>query len=113
MPAPAFGEQTFRNDNAAADYQGILIHGSVTTTKGHVWAIDKDGNEVMVDRTLPFRQGSDGKLRIIVHRSALPYQPSYWMHRCNGRRQRVPAAPLHQHLIHLRCAFASSYSCSW
>lgn len=62
MPALAFGEQTFRNDNADADNQGIQIHGSVTITMGHVWAIDKDGNAVMVDRTWLFRKAGQTHL---------------------------------------------------
>jgi hypothetical protein len=65
-----------RYDNAGADNQGIQIYGSVAITMGNVWVTDKDGNEVMVDKTWVFRKGKDGKLRIIVHKSALPFQPS-------------------------------------
>ena len=42
---------------------------------GNVWVTDKNGNEVMVDKTWVFKKGNDGKLRIIVHKSALPYVP--------------------------------------
>ena len=35
----------------------------------------KTGKEVMVDKTWVFRKGKDGKLRIIVHKSALPFNP--------------------------------------
>jgi hypothetical protein len=64
-----------RYDNAGKDNQGIQIYGSVAITMGNVWLTDKDGNEVMVDKTWVFRKGKDGKLRIIVHKSALPYAP--------------------------------------
>lgn len=65
-----------RYDNAGADNQGIQIYGSVAITMGNVWVTDKEGNEVMVDKTWVFKKGKDGKLRIIVHKSALPFSPS-------------------------------------
>jgi hypothetical protein len=64
-----------RFDNAGDKNQGIQIYGSIAITMGNVWVTDKDGNEVMVDKTFVFRKSSDGKLRIIVHKSALPYTP--------------------------------------
>ncbi|SHE60504.1 hypothetical protein [Chryseobacterium takakiae] len=64
-----------RYENAGNDNQGIQIYGSVAITMGNVWVTDKDGNEVMVDKTWVFRKGEDGKLRIIVHKSSLPYNP--------------------------------------
>jgi hypothetical protein len=65
-----------RYDNAGEKNEGIQIYGSVAITMGNVWVTDKDGNEVMVDKTWVFRKGKDGKLRIIVHKSALPYSPA-------------------------------------
>lgn len=65
-----------RYDNAGENNEGIQIYGSVAITMGNVWVTDKAGNEVMVDKTWVFRKGKDGKLRIIVHKSALPYKPS-------------------------------------
>jgi hypothetical protein len=64
-----------RYDNAGNDNQGIQIYGSVAITMGNVWVTGKDGKEVMVDKTWVFKKGKDGKLRIIVHKSALPYKP--------------------------------------
>lgn len=64
-----------RYDNAGDANQGIQIYGSVAITMGNVWVTDKEGNEVMVDKTWVFKKGSDGKLRIIVHKSALPFTP--------------------------------------
>jgi hypothetical protein len=43
---------------------------------GNVWVTDKDGNETMVDKTFVFKKGEDGKLKLIVHKSALPYSPA-------------------------------------
>lgn len=64
-----------RYDNAGDGNQGIQIYGSVAITMGNVWVTGKDGKEVMVDKTWVFREGKDGKLRIIVHKSALPFSP--------------------------------------
>jgi hypothetical protein len=64
-----------RYDNAGANNEGIQIYGSVAITMGNVWVTDAAGNEVMVDKTWVFRKGKDGKLRIIVHKSALPFAP--------------------------------------
>lgn len=64
-----------RYDNAGDANQGIQIYGTVAITMGNVWVTDKEGNEVMVDKTWVFKKGSDGKLRIIVHKSALPFTP--------------------------------------
>ena len=65
-----------RYDNAGEKNEGIQIYGSVAITMGNVWVTDKDGNEVMVDKTWVFKKGKDGKLRIIVHKSALPFAPA-------------------------------------
>jgi hypothetical protein len=65
-----------RYDNAGSENQGIQIYGSVAITMGNVWVTDKEGNETMVEKTWVFRKGKDGKLRIIVHKSSLPYKPN-------------------------------------
>jgi hypothetical protein len=65
-----------RYDNAGEKNEGIQIYGTVAITMGNVWVTDKNGKEVMVDKTWVFKKGKDGKLRIIVHKSALPYAPS-------------------------------------
>ena len=62
-----------RYDNAGENNEGIQIYGSVAITMGNVWVTGKDGKEVMVDKTWVFKKGKDGKLRIIVHKSALPF----------------------------------------
>ncbi len=65
-----------RYDNAGPNNEGIQIYGSVAITMGNVWVTGKDGKEVMVDKTWVFKKGKDGKLRIIVHKSALPFAPA-------------------------------------
>lgn len=64
-----------RFDNAGKNNEGIQIYGSIAITMGNVWVTDKNGKEVMVDKTWVFKKGKDGKLRIIVHKSSLPFSP--------------------------------------
>ena len=61
-------------DNNAAE-NGIQIHGDIAITMGNVYLTDSKGNEVMVDKTFVFRRCKDGKLRLCVHKSALPFDP--------------------------------------
>jgi hypothetical protein len=65
-----------RYSNLGNQNEGIQIYGSVAITMGNVWVTDKEGNEVMVDKTWVFKKGKDGKLRIIVHKSSLPFTPA-------------------------------------
>jgi len=65
-----------RYDNAGPSNEGIQIYGTVAITMGNVWVTNKAGEDVMVDKTWVFRKGKDGKLRIIVHKSSLPFNPS-------------------------------------
>ncbi|WP_127960049.1 hypothetical protein [Serratia microhaemolytica] len=61
-------------DNNAAD-NGIQIHGNIAITMGNVYLISEDNEQVMVDKTFVFRRCADGRLRLCVHKSALPYVP--------------------------------------
>lgn len=64
-----------RYDNLGDGDEGIQIHGNIAITMGNVWVTKKDGTEVMVDKTFVFKKGDDGKLRLIVHKSSLPFAP--------------------------------------
>ena len=57
-----------RAENAA-----IHINGDVATTMGNVMITGKDGNVTTVDKTWTFKKTDDGKLRIVLHHSSLPY----------------------------------------
>lgn len=65
-----------RYDNSGEKNEGIQIYGSIAITMGNVWVTSKDGKEIMVDKTWVFKKGKDGKLKIIVHKSALPFAPA-------------------------------------
>ena len=64
-----------RYDNNAAE-NGVQIHGDVAVTMGNVYLTNAKGEEVMVDKTFVFRKCADGKLRLIAHKSALPFEPA-------------------------------------
>ncbi len=64
-----------RYDNLGDGKEGVQIHGNIAITMGHVWVTAEDGSEVMVEKTFVFRKGNDGKLRLILHKSALPFNP--------------------------------------
>lgn len=43
---------------------------------GNVILTDKDGKVTKVDKTWAFKKNDDGKLKIILHHSSLPYNPT-------------------------------------
>jgi hypothetical protein len=42
-------------------------------TMGKVSLTDKNGKVTTVDKTWGFKKGDDGKIRIVLHHSSLPY----------------------------------------
>jgi hypothetical protein len=64
-----------RYDNNATE-NGIQIHGEIAITMGNVYITNAKGEEVMVDKTFVFRRCKDGKLRLCVHKSSLPFDPT-------------------------------------
>lgn len=101
-PTMASGEQTFRTtkDGAlnyfcghSAEYpldngfaiQGwrsmetvtaaSFIEGDVAMWMGWVMLTDKNGNVTKVDKSFGYKKDADGKLRIVLHHSSLPFQP--------------------------------------
>lgn len=63
-------------DNLGDGNEGIQIFGNIAITMGNVYFTGKDGSQVMVDKTFVFKKGDDGVVRLIVHKSSLPYTPS-------------------------------------
>jgi hypothetical protein len=61
--------------NAGND-AGVLIEGDIAATMGNVYLTDTAGTVTTVDKFFAFKRGPDGKLKIIVHKSALPYKPA-------------------------------------
>ena len=59
-----------RYENAAT-----YIEGNLGITMGHVIFTDTSGKETKVEKTWVFRRGDDDKLRIVLHKSTIPYAP--------------------------------------
>jgi len=101
-PTLTYGEQTFRvtREGALAYFVGgnaafpqdqgfalkpwvgarpinaaTYIEDSLGITMGHVIFTDTSGKETKVEKTWVFRRGDDGKLRIVLHKSTIPYSP--------------------------------------
>jgi hypothetical protein len=51
----------------------ILITGNTATTMGNVMITNKEGKVTTVDKTWQFLKDDNGKLRIVLHHSSLPY----------------------------------------
>lgn len=52
-----------------------LINESIALWMGWMTMTDKDGNVTKVDKTFGYTRDVDGRLRIVLHHSSLPYQP--------------------------------------
>lgn len=63
-------------ENANGQKEGIQIHGNMAITLGNVYFTNKAGETTKVDKTWVFKKGEDGKIRIVLHHSSLPYQPA-------------------------------------
>ncbi len=62
-------------DQARFVNAATYIEGNLGVTMGHVILTDSSGAETKVEKTWIFRQGDDGKLRIVLHKSAIPFSP--------------------------------------
>lgn len=51
----------------------VYINGDMALTTGHVMLTDKNGKVTTVDKSWGFKKDADGKLRIVLHHSSLPY----------------------------------------
>jgi hypothetical protein len=55
---------------------GFLLLGDVALSMGHVHFTDEDGAVTVVDKTWGYKKDDAGALRIILHHSSLPYDPT-------------------------------------
>ena len=60
----------------AVENAGIVITGNTAVSMGKVTFTDAKGSRTTVDKTWGFVRGPDGKLRIMLHHSSLPYKAS-------------------------------------
>lgn len=102
-PTLAHGEQTFRFDREGAlayfvggnpaypddsgfalkgwttcepTVKGVVSQAGMAVAMGNVRLVDAKGHEVTVDKTFGYTRDSEGKVRIVLHHSSLPYTPS-------------------------------------
>lgn len=54
---------------------GVIIDGDLAITMGNVFLYDKKGQVTKVDKTWAFKKDGQGKLRIVLHHSSLPFVP--------------------------------------
>lgn len=101
-PTLAFGPQTFRETKEGAlsyfiggdrnfpDDKGFklkpwvkvwynkldyILHGDLAILQCNVHLIGADDSHIFVNKSFVFRMCDDGKIRIILHQSSLPYMP--------------------------------------
>ncbi len=101
-PTLAFGNQTFRptKEGAAAYFIGgnssfpndkgfklkpwvkvwfskldFILHNDIAVVQCNVHFIGADDGHIFVNKSFVFKLCGDGKIRIILHQSSLPYQP--------------------------------------
>lgn len=101
-PTLAFGAQTFRptKEGALAYFVGgndsfpndkgfklkpwvkvwfeeldCILHGDLAVVQCNVHLIGADGSHIFVNKSFVFKICEDGRVRIILHQSSLPYQP--------------------------------------
>jgi hypothetical protein len=76
------GNNKFPSDNGFAlkgwtDYKyenaAVYMNGDLVLTTGKVHLTGKDGKVTTVDKTWGFKKDDEGKLRIVLHHSSLPY----------------------------------------
>lgn len=64
------GWEKYEFKNAA-----VFINGDMALTMGNVFLTDATGKVTKVDKTWGFKKDDQGKLRIVLHHSSLPYNP--------------------------------------
>jgi len=63
--------RSYQMTNAA-----ILISGNTAISMGNVMLTDASGNVTTVDKTWGYVRDGEGRLRIVLHHSSLPYAPN-------------------------------------
>ena len=78
------GDRNYPNDSGFAlkgwrsvevQNSGVVVTGNSAISMGNVMIRDAKGALTTVDKTWGYVRGPDGKLRIVLHHSSLPYTP--------------------------------------
>lgn len=79
------GDPEYSNDSGFALKQwttceakvvGVVARGDMAVAMGDVHLTDVKGQKVMVDKTFGYVRAADGSLRIVLHHSSLPFDPT-------------------------------------
>lgn len=52
-----------------------ILHGDLAIVQCNVHFIGDDDSHIFVNKSFVFKECSDGRVRIVLHQSSLPYQP--------------------------------------
>ncbi|WP_322965300.1 hypothetical protein [Sphingomonas fuzhouensis] len=52
-----------------------ILHGDLAIVQCNVHFIGEDDSHIFVNKSFVFKECDDGKVRIVLHQSSLPYQP--------------------------------------
>ena len=55
--------------------EDFILNGELAIVQCNVHFIGADDSHIFVNKSFVFKQCDDGKIRIILHQSSLPYQP--------------------------------------
>lgn len=59
--------------NVRFENMGTYLHGDYAVAMGNYFFTQTDGSEVKVEYTFGYNKGADGKLKINLHHSSLPF----------------------------------------
>lgn len=55
--------------------KGVITEGNFAVAMGNYYFTDTDGNDTKVEYTFAYQKNDEGELKIVLHHSALPYNP--------------------------------------
>ncbi len=55
--------------------EDFILHGDLAIVQCNVHFIGQDDSHIFVNKSFVFKECEDGKVRVILHQSSLPYQP--------------------------------------
>lgn len=66
-----FGLKSWRE--VSSQTSSVFVEGEVAMWMGWVTFTDRNGDTVKVDKSFGYRRAADGRLKLVLHHSSLPY----------------------------------------
>lgn len=66
-----FGLKSWRE--VSSQTSSVFVEGDVAMWMGWVTFTDRNGDAVKVDKSFGYRRAADGRLKLVLHHSSLPY----------------------------------------